>query len=311
MIKINILIATLINMATRLFKSILTWSPQSSVSRFLSVINQPDLLAIRKDLQKFEGGSVDLHTDEETGIAVMTLNNPEKRNSLTGKMMVDMADRVSQLEKWANGRGLIVLGTGGHFCSGGDLTFVQKALHYGGEMAAFQHDTLTRLHNLPLVSVALLQGHTLGGGAELSTACDFRVMSSTARIGFVQIKMGVTAGWGATTRLVHLLGRHKALGLLSSAKVFSAEEALGEGLVDHILPYSLAQSEELDECKKWLSSNYCAYDADLIQGVKSSVVYSELNPDINTSLKFEREVFTKFWGGPLQKAALAAKIKHK
>lgn len=72
--------------------------------------------------------------------------------------MVDMADRISQVENWPHGKGLILMGTGGNFCSGGDLTFVRKALHYGAEMAAFQHDTLTRLLNLPLISVALLQG---------------------------------------------------------------------------------------------------------------------------------------------------------
>ena len=72
--------------------------------------------------------------------------------------MIDMADRIAYLEKWKAGKGLILMGTEGNFCSGGDLNFVRKALHYGTEMAAFQHNTLSRLLNLPLVSVALLQG---------------------------------------------------------------------------------------------------------------------------------------------------------
>ena len=72
--------------------------------------------------------------------------------------MVDMANHITALEKWSLGKGLVLVGASGNFCSGGDLTFVRKALHYGEEMAAFQHDTLTRLLNLPLVSVALLQG---------------------------------------------------------------------------------------------------------------------------------------------------------
>ena len=62
---------------------------------------------------------------------------------------------------------------------------MRRALHYGSEMAAYQHDTLTRLLNLPMISVALVQGHTLGGGAELTTACNYRVMSSHAKIGSV------------------------------------------------------------------------------------------------------------------------------
>ncbi|GFO48142.1 ethylmalonyl-coa decarboxylase [Plakobranchus ocellatus] len=270
-----------------------------------------NLPTIRQELEKFQGGSVELELDEQSGIAVMTLNNPKRLNALTGKMMVDMADHINSLERWTAGKGLVLVGTSGNFCSGGDLTFVRKALHYGEEMAAFQHNTLTRLLNLPLVSVALLQGHALGGGAELSTACDFRVMSSSARIGFVQIKMGVTTGWGATTRLVRLFGRQKALALLTSARVFSAEEAATEGLVDHVLSYALQHEEELAECKKWLASNYCCHDTDLSRAVKSSVVYSDLSRELVESLANERRVFGQFWGGPAQKAALDAKIKHK
>ncbi|RUS72971.1 hypothetical protein EGW08_019274 [Elysia chlorotica] len=286
--------------------------PSMLTARLMSSgASQPDLLAIRDELEKFEGGSVDLEMDDHSGIAVMMLNNPKRLNSLTGKMMVDMANHITALENWSLGKGLVLVGASGNFCSGGDLTFVRKALHYGEEMAAFQHDTLTRLLNLPLVSVALLQGHTLGGGAELSTACDFRVMSSSARLGFVQIRMGLTTGWGATTRLVRLFGRQKALAYLTSAKVFSAEEAEKEGLVDHVLSYALQPEEELSVCKDWLATNYCKHDANLTQAVKASIVQCDLSGDLVDSLRNERQVFGKFWGGPAQKAALEAKIKHK
>lgn len=293
------------------FRRLLTL-PRAVTARLMgSTSSLPDLQTIRCELEKFEGGSVDLEMDEQSGIAIMTLNNPKRLNSLTGKMMVDMANHITALEEWPSGKGLVLVGASGNFCSGGDLTFVRKVLHYGEEMAAFQHDTLTRLFNLPLVSVALLQGHTLGGGAELSTACDFRVISSSARLGFVQIKMGLTTGWGATTRLVRQFGRQKALAYLTSGRVFSAEEAQKEGLVDHVLSYALHPEEELSACRKWLASNYCQHDANLTQAVKNSVVYCDRSGDLIDSLKKERQVFGLFWGGPAQKAALDAKIKHK
>ncbi|CAL1532160.1 unnamed protein product [Lymnaea stagnalis] len=229
---------------------------------------------IRNELAKFEGGSVDLDLDDETGLAILTLNNPRRMNSMTGKMMVDLADCVSELTKWSHGKGLILKGQGGNFCTGGDLTFVKKALHYGGEMAAYQHDTLTRLLNLPLISVALVQGHTLGGGAELSTACDYRVMSSTAKIGFVQMKMGLTTAWGAATRLTRLLGRRKAINLLCSAKILTARSALSEGLADYVIPESC--DDELQETKHWLLTNMCSLDPDVIQSLKRLVVRADL-----------------------------------
>lgn len=170
----------------------------------------------------------------------------------------------------------------------------------------------------------------------MSTACDFRVMSQSAKIGFVQLRMGVTTGWGGATRMVNLLGRQKSLAILSSAKVMTAEEAHKVGLADFLLSAlstsasstleSSSESgsgsitalvpdsslEEMMECKKWLIENYCRHDAQLIQANKSVVVNCEVTSnDLEASLAFERDVFAKHWGGPIQRAALEAKIKHK
>ena len=104
-------------------------------------------------------------------------------------MMVELADHVTELGQWEAGKGLILRGADDSFCSGGDLTTVSAILtsRDGARMAQLMHDTLTRLQALPLVSLALLQGAALGGGAELATACDLRVMTDSARLGFVQV----------------------------------------------------------------------------------------------------------------------------
>ena len=109
---------------------------------------------------------------------------------LPGSMMVELADHVTELSQWQEGKGLILRGAENTFCSGGDLTTVSAILNSqdGDRMAQFMHDTLTRLHNLPLVSVALVQGMALGGGAEMAVACDVRVMTDSARVGFVQVR---------------------------------------------------------------------------------------------------------------------------
>ncbi|XP_005098740.1 ethylmalonyl-CoA decarboxylase [Aplysia californica] len=284
---------------------------QSNVTFARSVyyLNRPNLQPIRTQLATFEGGSVELEMDNSSGIAVLTLSNPRRLNSMTGKMMVDMADCVGELELWKEGKGLIMCGEGGNLCSGGDLTFVRKALHYGEEMAAYQHDTLTRLLNLPLISVALVQGHTLGGGAELSTACDYRVMSPSAKIGFVQIKMGLTTAWGAATRLTRLLGRRKAIDLLCSARILLPSAAFHEGLVDYVIPRIC--DDELQETKNWLMRNFCNYDTSIMRAIKSLVVNADLSMDMSVALDNERKLFAQTWGGPVQRKALDANIKHK
>ena len=89
------------------------------------------------------------------------------------------------------------------------------------------------------------------------------------------------------------------------------EEAEAEGLVDRVLSYATPVEEELSECRRWLASTYCKHHPELTQATKSSVVFSHLNWDLETSLKNERDVFAKYWGGPVQRAALQANIKHK
>lgn len=117
-------------------------------------------------------------------------------------MMMELWRIMKTLEEWKEGKGIILHSVGDVFCSGGDLNTVRKIANPddGYKMAILMHETLTRLHQLPLISVALVQGKALGGGAELATACDFRLFTSKGEIGFVQGRMGVVTGWGGGTR---------------------------------------------------------------------------------------------------------------
>jgi len=178
-------------------------------------------------------------TGDCKGIAVISLCNPERKNALTGYMMVKLAEVVDELEQWQNGKALVLLGSEGTFCSGADLSII-KAINTpeeGNLMCAFMQRTLTRLGRLPLVSVAAIEGKALGGGAELALACDFRLMSQDAEIRFVQVKMGLTPGWGGGARLVRLLGKQKALQLLGKGEKVHLSYGCQLGLIDGELPH--------------------------------------------------------------------------
>ncbi|KAK7487538.1 hypothetical protein BaRGS_00021240, partial [Batillaria attramentaria] len=266
---------------------------------------------IRSQLMRYQAGTVELTKDSDTGIAVLTLNNPGKKNALSGSMMVELADHVTALGQWKEGKGVILTGADNAFCSGGDLKTVAAILnsHDGERMSEFMHDSLTRLHALPLISLALLQGVALGGGAELATACDFRVMTPKAKVGFVQVKMGVTTGWGGATRLFKLLGRRRALDLLSSGRLLDTEEAHSIGFADHII-LSHAGDTSLEEAKTLLQDQYCCGQVQLVRAVKRMVTKLEASQTLSDALEHERTIFASFWGGELQKAALEKNIKH-
>jgi ethylmalonyl-CoA/methylmalonyl-CoA decarboxylase len=223
-------------------------------------------------------------------------------------MMLDLADIVSDLEAWEEGKGVIVHGAGGTFCSGGDLTLMKAIMcpEKGVLMSALMQDTLTRLYRLPMLSVALIEGAALGGGAEVAVSCDFRVATTDATIGFVQSRMGVSPGWGGGAKLVEQLGRAKALKLLMSAQVLTSQEALRTQLVDEILTQS---SHPVDSTKEWMAQYLRAQS--VVARVAKGVVVNASQNNSGTVLSEERALFAKVWGGAAQKSAIEGKIRHK
>ncbi|KAL5022306.1 hypothetical protein ScPMuIL_001461 [Solemya velum] len=272
-----------------------------------SISSLDDYASLREHFMQFKGGSVDLVKDNETGIAVITLNNPDVKNAMTGKMMADLYDTVGDLEVWNAGKGVILRGSGTTFCSGGDLGTVRQICNQanGIKMSVFMHNITSRLLQIPMISVATIQGTALGGGAELTTACDFRLMTQGARIGFVQIKLGVLTGWGGGTRLTKLLGKSKALEVLASGKMYDSKEAKSIGLINDILP---DDSDPEDSANEWLN-RFCCWDPAAVSYTKSIVSVAERSP-YEHALSFERECFSDVWGKPVHLNALNRNIKH-
>ncbi|XP_075869077.1 ethylmalonyl-CoA decarboxylase isoform X2 [Nelusetta ayraudi] len=261
------------------------WSSSSSIHSF----NEKE---IREKLQAFPGGSIDL-LKQESGIAVLTINNPSRMNAFSGSMMVELEDRVSQLESWTDGKGVIVVGAAGTFCSGSDLNAVR----------AISNPQC----RLPLISVAMVEGKALGGGAELTTACDFRLMAPGGVIQFVHKHMGLVPGWGGAARLVRIVGSQGAIKLLAGARKVDPELGLQIGLVNGVLDGSGGSA--LQGAEDWLG-HYTKGAAPVIQAVKKVVVSGRELP-LAEALRAEKEVFGTVWGAPANLQALASKHKHR
>ncbi|XP_030606330.1 ethylmalonyl-CoA decarboxylase isoform X2 [Archocentrus centrarchus] len=229
-------------------------------------------------------------------------------------MMVDLEERVSQLENWPEGKGIIVQGAAETFCSGSDLNAVRAISNQqdGMRMCMFMQNALTRLLRLPLISVALVEGRALGGGAELTTACDFRLMAAGSVIQFVHKHMGLVPGWGGAARLVRLVGSQNALKLLGGAVKVDPELGVDIGLVDGILEgHQKAEGAAtlLQQAENWLG-RYTKGPAPVIQAVKK-VVLSGRELPLSEALRTEKDVFGMVWGAPANLEALASKSKHK
>ncbi|XP_026857357.2 ethylmalonyl-CoA decarboxylase [Electrophorus electricus] len=272
--------------------------------------NDPQEEQIREKFKLFPGGCIDLHK-QESKIALMTINNPTRMNAFSGSMMLELEERVRELETWTEGRGLIVKGAAGTFCSGSDLNAVRAISNPqdGMKMCMFMQRIQTRMLRLPLISVALIEGKALGGGAELTTACDFRVMTADAVIQFVHKNMGLVPGWGGSARLVRIVGRQHALKLLAGAKKVDPDFGRQIGLIDEVLSSPQGGGNVLVEAEQWLSQ-LTKGSAPVIRAIKNVVISgSELS--LEQALRTEIDIFGTVWGGPAHCEALAQRTKHK
>ncbi|ETP36137.1 hypothetical protein F442_15835 [Phytophthora nicotianae P10297] len=245
--------------------------------------------------------------------AVVEIHSPSARNALSGKMMAELADIVSQLENpEVHGKlnAVVLRGTGGWFCAGADLKVAQEDLtssEAGAAMGALMIDTLTRFRRLPLVSVACIEGGAYGGGAELTTACDFRILETKAIIQFVQVRMGVSPAWGGGARLYKIVGRQDALRLLCTAEKLSSQRALELKLADFTF------DTESDCADAAICSFVTPFDviAPAVSHGAKRVINRADDVSLDAVLSYEHDVFKSLWGGPANLAALEGALKKK
>ncbi len=170
-------------------------------------------------------------------VLYVLINRAEKRNALGTPVMAALRDTF---ESHAVDRSLVaavLTGAGDKcFAAGGDLKEFDslRSEEDGRRMALGARAALQSVRDFPVPVVASLNGDALGGGAELSAACDFRIAAPHARIGFIQGRLAISTAWGGGIDLVSIIGRSKALRLLSTAQIIDAQMALELGFVDAV-----------------------------------------------------------------------------
>lgn len=170
-------------------------------------------------------------------VATITINRPEKRNSLTPAMLALLEEIVIQVGSLTEVRFVLITGDGDKaFCTGADLAAFSSL-----EVDAVRRDWVPeghrifkRIARLPQVTIAVLNGDAFGGGLELALACDFRIAKDSASFGFPEGKVGTIPGWAGTTRAVDLIGLNRAKYMILSGLSIDTATALQWGLVNRI-----------------------------------------------------------------------------
>jgi enoyl-CoA hydratase len=226
------------------------------------------------------------------GVTILTINRPEARNALSLEMMRAFADAVAGLERDSQLRAVVLTGAGDEaFCSGGDLVELSG---YPSEddarmMIGIMSEALLKLERLPVLVIAAVNGYALGGGAEIAVACDLRVVDENARMGFVQIRNGLTPGWGAGQRLLRLVGYARAMELLLSGQLLSAAELKTIGLVNRVVPRGQTRAEAIS-----MAERIAASPPEVVGGIKR-LLQAGLTETYERALQIEQAIFPPLW----------------
>ncbi len=175
---------------------------------------------------------------KEHNIATITINRPEKLNALNKVTIQELHHAFSTLESHRDIRAIILKGSGDKaFVAGADIAeFAEFSIEEGIQLSAQGQETLFNfVENLRVPVIAAINGFALGGGLELAMACHIRVASENAKMGLPEVSLGVIPGYGGTQRLPQLIGKGRALEMILTAGMISAEEAHRVGLVNHVV----------------------------------------------------------------------------
>src|SRR3984885_4818764 len=185
--------------------------------------------------------TVDLSRTDE--FALLTLDRPEALNALS---FATLAEIDAALDEIAAGdtRALLVTGAGTRaFCAGADIKeLMDRPLARQRRDAATGQRIVSRFGQLPMPSIALINGYAFGGGLELALACASRLALNTARLGLPEIKLGLIPGYGGTQRLPRLVGEARALEIIMTGRTVMADEAERIGLVNRVVDGDLIEA---------------------------------------------------------------------
>lgn len=174
--------------------------------------------------------------EKREGIGYVTINRPDKLNALNDRVMRELRQVFTRIADDDEVKVVILTGAGEKaFVAGADIheLSVQTPVE-GKSRSQYGQDVLNLIERLGKPVIAAINGYALGGGCELAMACTLRIASENAKLGQPEVKLGIIPGYGGTQRLPRLVGKGRAMELILTGEMISAEEAHRIGLVNHV-----------------------------------------------------------------------------
>ncbi|MFX1495437.1 MAG: enoyl-CoA hydratase/isomerase family protein [Promethearchaeota archaeon] len=183
--------------------------------------------------------------EEKENVAFITLNRPKVLNALSMKLSDELVNVIELIRKSIKIKFLVIKGAGNNFCVGDDITEMTK---WGDandiiRRASYYQNMANQLEELDKITIAAVDGYAVGGGLEITMASDFVIATERARWGMPEVDVGITPGWGGTTRLARLIGRRRAKEINFIGALHSAKRAVEWNLWNRVAPNDQLDTE--------------------------------------------------------------------
>lgn len=243
-----------------------------------------------------------LKIENENNIDIVTIEKEKSLNALNTKLLGELKDYFENVSTKAGVYAVILTGKGKAFVAGADISEMVDLDGEGGQkMSELGNAVMTTIENTEVPVVAAVNGFALGGGTELSMACDIRIASQNAKFGQPEVGLGIIPGFGGTQRLQRLVGKGKASHLIFTGDIIDAEEAYSIGLVDKVIE----DEGFLDNVKAYVSK-FVSKNAPLaLRSAKKAIIFG-LDVDIDKGTKYEAEAFGDLFNTKDQKSGMKA-----
>jgi len=245
-----------------------------------------------------------LKMDIQDNIAIVTIDNPPM-NVLCSALLEELNDVIDQLES-SNVKAAILTGEGKAFVAGADIKeMMDMDTPQATEFAKKGQGVFTRLESSKVIFIAAVNGFALGGGTELSLACDFVLASEKAKFGQPEVNLGVIPGFGGTQRLPRAVGPKMAKELIYTGNIIGAEEAMRIGLANHVYP----MDPLLEEAKK-MATLIASKGPVAVQESKRSI-REGLETSQSKGMGIEADAFAGLFSGHDQKEGMKAFVEKR
>lgn len=225
--------------------------------------------------------------EKSEGVATITLNRPDALNAWSRELAQEFLAAMEDAQKDENVKAVIITGAGEKaFSAGADIKAMKGMTALKArELSNMGYRVCNAVERLEKPVIAAINGYALGGGMEVSMACDFRVASDKARMGQTEINIGLIPGWGGTQRLTRLVGKARAKELVYTGKIIDANTAFQWGLVNMVVP----AAELMNAVRQFAQE--LAGKAPVAMKVAKALIEKGADVDLESALALEREGF--------------------